>query len=745
MEFFKGKDVDSFIKEKVKDPFSITMHYKMLKKLMYDENYFLILQLMGGCLLKTSYGYSSIEQFFKYFVSILECFSGDENCTINFYSVDQKIGRYQIKIYCEKGVTKFDFSKNTEEKHNGTYISVNLGRIMCNEIVHDTGIKIFEITTMYKEEYKIKNGIDKPSVIISENEDCYIFPNVISKEGSDKTVSLTSDSMYNDFSLSCKKVKIDSESFFNFFRIRDLKHNNVSQKSIIHLMLNIHYEEVKYLTYTTVTKIKKFSQKVLLSIHKNQSFIKYIYWIIALNNDDKLSLPKQECKSFFLDYYLVRHLRYGECYKINDIIFNEFDKNFSHIEKLPQKYENKKYLFDYFEGKTINYNIKNFKILELLYDHVNDINSGKGWIHNYYKHYMEQKINKDDIIKKLGIIKKCDDITLDFLHEECHMIEATPSSLNHKPLEDKINYNTTSEYYYLENNKDMLGDLNSSEIYCEYKGRCEKDLFVPIVRYNTNVTDILGYDYNDKKDTPFIVAKGIYSEHECYSFDLIFTLMEEYEFSLEGVPINIDEDRNLLYLNGGEEVIFTIIVGLSEYPRKQQLLEMMENIGQKFDDDKAFLMFNKFTVREKYSIRLFFCNLYVIGLKTRRWEYGEDFPYEIQGTLHGDKGISEIDMEVILTQEFLELKEKMDQLSHSAISFINRLETFTKFYQSRDINLSIYKKLIVIINKTFMSENDPLCQRVASNIFIVTSDHYFKLFFGIGFPEFEIEKLVGIQ
>lgn len=105
-------------------------------------------------------------------------------------------------------------------------------------------------------------------------------------------------------------------------------------------------------------------------------------------------------------------------------------------------------------------------------------------------------------------------------------------------------------------------------------------------------------------------------------------------------------------------------------------------------------------------------------------------------------------MAVILTQNYNLFKENiLDSLTDNVKELLDVISTKTK-YNNRveDERYNSNGKILFLLYKTFEEEdyNHVVCQRIASNCFITTSDFWLKIIFSYDIPGFNINDMETI-
>lgn len=767
MEEFEDKDISLFFK--VDD---IEKIYK--KFYTFDKGKYI--NVFANSLLLIEHN-NDPRQFFRSLFLMCKYIRDDNKYYINITIITED-EKYSIMIYDSN---KISYKKLEKIKGDINSIKIKLN-INLNAPTYDHNPEYQTFFTNYcaKEDYKFDYGIKKPKFLIEEKDKNFIYWDKI---GNDHTVILKCDDYginkkweKNLIMIKTRNKGISSQTFFEGFKVPNIEkfsHINPFYFSLTKRVFNstkqiynIKYNEISDIIF--IVSITRHLSNIFPYFNiRDKMFDDYnfnfCYLRILLG---KIKFEDVRDYRYFLFNFYIQVI---EDFNVNiaDIIcmnMRSFEKaiNNKNILTLSKSVKKIKIYENIFKlGINMNNIIHDnkMKLLELLFDYSHEVNNGKAWIYGYLDLYFNGSTTIDKImyhIKMIPMLKE--NYNIIYLLQNINYIDVFPNDMSHKPFVEEIGNLiefTTTDLYYLESSNKIENYDSSQDIIKIFKDRYNLDLFIPRIRNCFNKDDILFNDYENEEETPFVFAIGNYKEYICYSFDLIESLIENNFDRLQSIPLNIIGNNEILYLDPHYESKLIYIIRTSKYPedKKEKLLSLISKIGSFYENDEEILT-NFEKIQDKDLLFSFFEKMFQLGMLTRRWNPerdGDNFPYKIEGTRHGENGINEEQMAVIITEFFILFKsEIINKLNKETKNFISKLICYTKYYEETNIERSnsseYYNKIWKLIELTYETEDDTvMCQRVASNTMIMTGYYYLLLLFKYNIPGFNADELVGIQ
>lgn len=321
------------------------------------------------------------------------------------------------------------------------------------------------------------------------------------------------------------------------------------------------------------------------------------------------------------------------------------------------------------------------------------------------------------------------------------------------------------EYKYCSNDQDPLDIYQPDVLYSplllshayyhrnirEYtKKRIDGLIYIPRIR-EYKIRHRFDFLYNDLYDEEEPVF-GMYDVEgelpQYYHMDTVANLMTHRKELLYSYEVHNNND---IY----REMSITKAEELHELMRRYYPEHRLTGILLSLIKEKKFLgktKIEKLSDDNKEVIANFYIKLFEIGMIIRRWKKSDDVNYPMlrEQTLPGQNGISEGDLDIIMTEIDLELKKMLSEMKQVAKSFISVNKCFNVHggvvYKETNIHGGYILDIIRhVFLEPHMKESESLCRRVSSNIFIATAYHYMKELFKYSFRGFNIKQMEYID
>ena len=311
-------------------------------------------------------------------------------------------------------------------------------------------------------------------------------------------------------------------------------------------------------------------------------------------------------------------------------------------------------------------------------------------------------------------------------------------------------------YYYSYNLDIVLSPLVTNHIYYhrnqhEYINKKKNGMvYIPKIRLY-KIRERFDFLYNDLYDESEPVF-GIYDIKDelpqYYHMDTVANLMSHRKELLYSYEVHNDKEiYREMNISTAEELHELMRCFYANHPLTDILLSLIK--------EKKFLgktKIEKLSDDNKTTISNFYIKLFEVGMIIRRWkkEDGNNYPMLREQTLPGKNGISEGDLDIIMTNIHIELNKMLKDMKQVVKSFISVNKCFSInggiVYKETNIHggyiLDILKHVFL---EPHMKESESLCRRVSSNIFIATAYYYMKELFDYTFEGFNIKQMEYID